>query len=168
MKKFKTTLFVAILGFVTITSCDSKTSQSNSVSQDEKIEIEFIKDGDLTLRNNDSIIKNVEIEVANTESKRQIGLMNRSQMDENKGMLFVFDEDNSTGFWMKDTRIPLDIIFVGSDSTVINVQKNAKPYDRTNYPATAPYRYVLEVNGGSADKWGVEEGKTKLNWELNN
>ena len=166
MKKFKTSLFVAILGFVTITSCDSKSSQNNR--PEETIEIEFIKDGDLSLRNNDSIIKNIEIEVANTESKRQIGLMNRSQMEENRGMLFMFDQDNSTGFWMKDTRIPLDIIFVGADSTVINVQKNAKPYDRTNYPAAAPYRYALEVNGGSADKWGIKEGVTKLKWEIKN
>lgn len=164
MKRIKTTLFLAILGLATIASCDSKSSQGNK--PEEKIEIEFIKDGELSLINNDSIIKNIEIEVADTDPKRQIGLMNRSEMAENRGMLFVFNQDNSTGFWMKDTRIPLDIIFVGADSTVINVQKNAKPYDQTNYPAVAPYRYTLEVNGGSADKWGIEEGVTKLKWQI--
>lgn len=161
MKKIKTTVFLFVLGLFMFTACKSGAKKHS----DEKIEIEFIKQGDLSLKNNDSIIKNIEIEIANTEAKRQIGLMNRSQMQENRGMLFVFDEDNTSGFWMKDTRIPLDIIFVGADSTVINVQKNAKAYDESSYPAKAPYRYALEVNGGSADKWGIKEGVTKLSWK---
>lgn len=164
MKNFKIQLLSLLAAGAFLVSCEKKSTQIEV--NNAPIEIEFIKEGDLVLKNNDSIIKKLDVEVANTDSERQIGLMNRSSMLENRGMIFVFDEDNTSGFWMKDTRIPLDIIFVGQDSTVINVQKNAKPYDEHNYPATAPYRYVLEVNGGSADKWGVKDGETKLSWKV--
>lgn len=156
-------ILAAIL-VLSIFSC--KKEAETTVNNNQPIEIEFIKQGELQLSNQDSIIKKVEIELAETEGKRANGLMNRSQMKENRGMLFVFDKLNNTGFWMKDTRIPLDIIFIGQDSIVINTQKNAKPYDLNNYGAAAPYWYVLEVNGGSADKWGIKDGETKVSWTV--
>ncbi len=143
--------------------------QESKHPKKEIVEIQFIKEGDLSLSNNDSIVKNLEIEIADTDTERNNGLMNRSKMAENRGMLFIFQEDNNTTFWMKNTRIPLDIIFLGADSTIITIQKNAKPYDTTpnKYGSAAPYRYVLEVNGGKADEWGLKEGKTKINWTKN-
>lgn len=162
MKKISVLLVILLSIPGTLISC----KQEGHAHNEEKVEIEFIKQGELTLKNDGTLLKQLDIEVADTENKRQIGLMNRSQMDEDKGMLFIFENDNTSGFWMKETRIPLDIIFVGKDSIVINVQKNAKPYDLNTYPASAPYRYALEVNGGSADKWGIQEGKTKLSWKI--
>lgn len=161
MKKISFVL-LSFAFFAAVFSCNKK--ENNAAPVDEPLEIAFIKEGDLTLSNNDSIIKNVEIEIATDSNERAIGLMNRSSMKENRGMLFIFDQENNSGFWMKDTRIPLDIIFVGADSTVINVQ-NAKAYDRHSYEPAAPYRYVLEVNGGMAEKWGVKPQVTKLSWK---
>lgn len=154
---------VLICSTLVVISCKNDTS-TTAVDNSQPIEITFVKHGELQLIQNDSIIKNLDIEIADTDSKRQIGLMNRSHMAEDQGMLFIFERMNNTGFWMKDTRIPLDIMFIAEDSTVINVQRNARPHDKTNYAAEAPYRYVLEVNGGKSDQWGIVEGETRLRW----
>lgn len=156
--------FLALLLVFSVFSCKNETNNT-VVNNDEPIEIEFLKEGELTLKNNDSVIKNLDIEIAKSFNERQIGLMNRSSMAENQGMLFIFEEDNSTGFWMKDTRIPLDIIYIGADSTVISIVKNKQPFDERSEGATAPYRYTLEVNGGKSDAWGIKEGVTKIAWQ---
>lgn len=154
---------IALFVLGSIFSCKNENTPA-AVQNNEPIEIEFLKEGELTLSNNDSIIKQLDIEVAKNNNERAIGLMNRSSMKENQGMIFVFEQDNNTGFWMKDTRIPLDIIYIGEDSTVISIVKNKQPFDLNAEGATAPYRYVLEVNGTMADKWGIKEGTTKINW----
>lgn len=168
MKILRNSLLTAGI-LITAFSCKNETGTATSspVNNNEPIEIEFLKEGELTLSNNDSVIKNLDIEIAKSQNERAIGLMNRSSMAENQGMLFIFEEDNFTGFYMKDTRIPLDIIFLGEDSTVISMTKNRKPFDPNSEGATAPYRYVLEVNGGKADEWGIKEGITKINWTDN-
>lgn len=163
MKTIKNSI-IALTVFTTLFSCGNK-NESTPVKNNEPIEIEFLKEGELKLYNNDSVIKKLDIELAKSDNERAIGLMNRSTMQENQGMLFVFKEDNNTGFWMKDTRIPLDIIYIGEDSTVISIVKNKQPFDLNAEGATAPYRYVLEVNGTMANKWGIKEGITKINWE---
>lgn len=154
-------LFVAVLMVWTV-SC--KEDPKNPTKRDEHINIEFIKQGELSLINQDSIIKKIDIELAKTDNRRAIGLMNRDELGENQGMLFIFEQDNNSGFYMKDTRIPLDIIYLGEDSTVISIAKNRQPFDMTSVGASAPYRYVLEINGGKSDEWGIEEGVTKINW----
>ena len=155
---------LSFLSFILLLNFSCKKETATVVENDEPVNIEFMKEGDLQLINNDTIIKNVDIEFAKDANERNIGLMNRNAIAENEGMLFIFAEDNGTGFWMKNTRIPLDIIFIGADSTVITVSKNRQPFDERSEGATKPYRYVLELNGGMADKWGVQEGVTRINW----
>ena len=157
---------LALLLVAGVFSCknENTTTNSSAAANNEPIEIEFLKEGELTLSNNDSILQKVDIEIAKSQNERAIGLMNRSSMEANQGMLFIFEEDNFTGFYMKDTRIPLDIIFLGADSTVISISKNRRPYDENSEGATSPYRYVLELNGGKSDEWGIKEGITKINW----
>lgn len=152
-------LFVLL---ISLTAC-KKENSSSALNNDAPIEIQFIKEGELSLINNDSIFKKIDIEIADTNNKRAIGLMNRSSMEENQGMLFVFESDNTSGFYMKDTRIPLDIIFIDKDSTAITVSTR-EAFDETPKGASRPYRYVLEVNAGLAEKWGIEEGVTKIDW----
>ncbi|XOD68960.1 MAG: DUF192 domain-containing protein [Flavobacteriales bacterium AspAUS03] len=130
------------------------------------LEIEFIKEGELQLKNGVETIKKIDIELATSEQKRVQGLMHRSSMQEDQGMLFIFDEPKPQSFWMKDTRIPLDIIYIDSDSTVINTAKNVPPMIETGVPQSKkPAKFVLEINGGMANQWGVKEGITKINWE---
>lgn len=89
----------------------------------------------------------VRIEVAATTNERQQGLMLRQELAEDAGMLFLFPEDVRTGFWMRNTYIPLDIAYISADGRVQEIRA-AKPLDETNLVPAAPYRYVLEVNQG--------------------
>ncbi|MBI4021430.1 MAG: DUF192 domain-containing protein [Candidatus Aenigmarchaeota archaeon] len=100
----------------------------------------------------------VPVEVADSPEERQVGLMFRSGLE--GGMLFIFERDQPLSFWMKNTRIPLDIIFINSSLQVVSIQE-AVPCDADPcppYPSAAPARYVVEVNAGFAGAQGVQAG----------
>ena len=125
---------------------------------------EFRKDGELQFINDsDSIIFNIDIELATTEEEHARGLMFRKQMDENKGMLFMFSYEDWRSFWMRNTLIPLDIIYVNAKREVVSICKNAKTLDETSLPSEAPAMYVIEINAGLCDKYGIDKG-TKVNF----
>ncbi len=106
--------------------------------------------------------KNVSIsaEVADTPYAREKGLMFVKSLPENSGMLFIFDYPQELRFWMKNTLIPLDIIFVSENFTVVNVAENAQPCSDycPLYYSAAPAKYVVETNAGFAEKNGIKEG----------
>ncbi len=149
----------ALFGVLLICSVSCKSdSKSNNTSK--PIVISFTKEGTLSLikGNNDSIIKTLDIEIADDEYQTQTGLMYRDQMDKKQGMLFIFPDEILRSFYMKNTRIPLDIIFIDNNNTIVSFQKNAKPFDETSLPSKAPAKYVLEINAGLSEEWGLEEG----------
>jgi uncharacterized membrane protein (UPF0127 family) len=101
------------------------------------------------------------IEIADNDASREHGLMDRTQMDADHGMLFVFDDDTPRAFWMKNTRIPLDMLFFDADRHLVSAQHNVPPCTADPCPAYssgAPARYVLELNGGQAGKLGLSSG----------
>jgi len=99
----------------------------------------------------------VQVELADTDAKRERGLMFRKELPEGRGMLFLFDEEGEHAFWMKDTLIPLDIIFVDSSGRVTGIIARARPL--TLEPRSGgPSRMVLEVPGGWAAAHGVRAG----------
>ena len=98
------------------------------------------------------------IELALTESEQMQGLMFRNELDENAGMLFPFPDSQQRSFWMKNTLIPLDIIFVKQDGTIQNIGANAVPLDLTPVSSTGPVKAVLEINGGQAAERGIKPG----------
>ena len=99
----------------------------------------------------------VQVELADTEAKRERGLMFRKELPEGRGMLFLFDEEGEHSFWMKDTLIPLDLIFVDSSGRVTGIVARARPL--TLEPRSGgPSRMVLEVPGGWAAAHGVRTG----------
>jgi uncharacterized membrane protein (UPF0127 family) len=99
----------------------------------------------------------VQVELADTEAKRERGLMFRKELPEGRGMLFLFDEEGEHSFWMKDTLIPLDLIFVDSSGRVTGIVARARPL--TLEPRSGgPSRMVLEVPGGWAEAHGVRAG----------
>jgi len=145
--------------------------QSCKKSNDKKIltkEVTFTKDGELTLKKatSDSIIKILNLEIADTEYETQTGLMYRHSMEDDQAMLFVFKNDQPRSFYMKNTEFTLDIIFINSNKEIVSIQKNARPYDKTSLPSNAPSKYVLEINGGLSDIWGLEDGD-KIEWSTN-
>jgi uncharacterized membrane protein (UPF0127 family) len=100
----------------------------------------------------------VTVEVVRTEAERAKGLMHRRVLAPDAGMLFLFDETAEHMFWMKNTLIPLDMIFIGEDGRVTGIVARAVPGDLRPRTAGGPSRYVLEVNGGWAEAHGVAPG----------
>jgi uncharacterized membrane protein (UPF0127 family) len=100
----------------------------------------------------------VRVEVARTEEQRARGLMFRRELDRDRGMVFVFDETAEHPFWMHNTLIPLDMIFLGDDRRVVGVVANAAPQTQTQRTVGKPSRYVVEVSGGEAASHGVGPG----------
>ncbi|MEO8774665.1 MAG: DUF192 domain-containing protein [Gelidibacter sp.] len=121
--------------------------------------IEFKKEGELILKtSNDSLIKNLDIEIADDEYHTQTGLMYRDSMGQEQAMLFIFPEADYRAFYMKNTKIPLDIIYIDADKKIVSFQKNAQPYSEASLPSNVPAKYVLEINGGLADQWELKVG----------
>lgn len=100
----------------------------------------------------------VLVELAKTKEQKARGLMFRKELAENSGMLFIEPYPKFLQFWMKDTYIPLDLIFIGEDRKIKGIIKNAKPETTETLAIDKPSRFVLEVNAGFADKHNVKEG----------
>ncbi|MCH6555639.1 MAG: DUF192 domain-containing protein [Chloroflexi bacterium] len=97
------------------------------------------------------------VELARTPAERRRGLMSREELQEDGGMLFVFPQDTTTGFWMKDTLIPLSIAFIAEDGAILDVQDMEALSEERHRPPQ-PYRYALEVNQGWFQEHGLGPG----------
>ncbi len=125
---------------------------------------EFQKEGELTFNSaKNNFISKLDIEIADDDESRATGLMFRDKMDQNQGMLFVFPNEEVQSFWMKNTILPLDIVFVNSKMEIVKIQKNAVPYSEKSLQSFKLARYVVEVNAGYCDKLGINEGD-KIVW----
>lgn len=123
-------------------------------------EVTFTKEGELTLKKatTDSVVAQLDIEFAESEYETQTGLMYRKSMQPNRAMLFIFEDESQRSFYMKNTEFALDIIYINSAYKIVSIQKNAQPFDKSSLPSQAPAKYVLEVNAGQSDQWGLEAG----------
>jgi uncharacterized membrane protein (UPF0127 family) len=128
-------------------------------------EPKFKKEGELNFQSNDSkaIKAKFDIEIADNDESRMQGLMYRKSMAENQAMLFLFDYCSPQSFWMKNTHISLDIIYVNDKFEVVSIQKNTIPFSEASLPSFKPAQYVIEVNAGLSDKLGICEGD-KVKW----
>ena len=97
------------------------------------------------------------LEVAATPKSQQLGLMHRQSMPADRGMIFVFPQERQLSFWMKNTLIPLDIVYADKAGKVVSV-KQMKPMDETPVPSDAPAKYAIELNQGTANRVGVKVG----------
>ena len=98
------------------------------------------------------------VELASTPQEQATGLMFRRELPEGRGMLFDFHRDQPTSFWMKNTYIPLDMIFIRADGRILRIAENTMPLSETLVPSGGPVRAVLEVIGGTAKKLGIAPG----------
>jgi len=121
-------------------------------------EVHFKKEGELIITKSDTTKVILDIEIADTEFDIQTGLMYRNTMATNQGMLFVFEDETERYFYMKNTKIPLDLIYINANNNIVSFQKNAKPFDETSLPSNAPAKYVLEINSGLVDTWNISIG----------
>ena len=101
-----------------------------------------------------------EVEIARDDQTRAHGLMNRTSLPERGGMLFVYDSTQSTAFWMKNTLIPLDMLFIDEKGVVTKIHPMAEPESRAIIKSGTPVKAGLEINGGMAKKLGLKAGDT--------
>ena len=122
--------------------------------------IVFKKEGELTILavDKDSIKAKLDIEIADSDYETQTGLMYRSSMEENQGMLFIFPTTEMHSFYMKNTEFSLDILFIDENLKIATIRANTKPYDETGISSQVPVKYVLEIDAGLTNKWGLKVG----------
>lgn len=100
----------------------------------------------------------IEVEVARTEQQRATGLMNRKSLPERQGMLFDFGTDQMVYMWMKNTFIPLDMLFIRADGSIARIEENTTPFSERTISSGEPVRAVIEIGGGEARKLGIASG----------
>jgi uncharacterized membrane protein (UPF0127 family) len=151
--------FLLIAAFCIGAGCGSDTN-SNAI----RTEIPFRADGILeVLREDGSLITTLAIEIAEGDSARARGLMDRRSIPARGGMLFLDDEVRVQTFWMKNTPLPLDIVFVSADSQVVSIAKRTRPFSEETVSSTAPAQFVLEVRGGLTDRYGIDS-TSSMRW----
>lgn len=122
-------------------------------------EPQFVQEGMLSFTKADGdTIKTITIEIADNTDERIQGMMYRSGMAEDQGMLFIFEREEEQSFWMKNTRISLDILYVNSQMEIITIYRHTQPYSESPIPSFKPAQYVVEVKAGFCDAFGIEEG----------
>ncbi len=107
-------------------------------------------------------IRQFQVEVVDTPETRARGLMYRTELAPDAGMLFVFERPADVGFWMRNTYIPLDMIFIDRHARVVHIHHRAQPHDETMISPGQPITHVLEINGGLSEALGIEPGHRML------
>jgi uncharacterized membrane protein (UPF0127 family) len=98
------------------------------------------------------------VEVADSPAERELGLQYRRELAQDRGMIFLFPNESEQTFWMKNTPIPLDMIFIGHDLKIVGIVEQAVPFTLDPRSVGAPSQYVLEINGGLSKKYGFKAG----------
>ncbi len=153
MKKIAFILLISIIFFTNLFS--------------QSINIPEFPKGTLTISQEGSIVT-IPIEIANTNELREFGLMYKEDIPEDYGMLFVFPTPGIRGFWMKNTFVELDIAFIDSSGTILDIQ-NMKPCEESPCPIYiiyTPFKFALEVKVGFFDRYRFTEG-AKIEWSIN-
>lgn len=132
----------------------------------KKLEIPFTKEGELSFisQQDNSTIRTIDIEIAEGLAETAQGLMYRYSMSDEQGMLFVSEVEDIQNFWMKETYISLDLIFVNSKFEIVRIHERAVPLSEQNIPSIKKAKYIIEVIGGFCEKFEIEEGD-KMSFE---
>ncbi len=162
---YKKYTIISLISLVVLLSACKKDATETVKDEDENFdelsqmsEPEFIEEGSLSIiKNNDAEVK-IKIEVADDPTEQEIGLMYRTKLPENGGMFFISDREEMKSFWMKNTKIPLDIIYINSNKEIVTIHKNTIPMSKKSLASSKPAIFVLEVNAGFCDKFSIKNG----------
>lgn len=122
-------------------------------------EPQFVKQGELTFLKADSTtLAKIDIEIADDDGKRERGLMFRRQMELNQGMLFIFEDEDQRSFWMKNTYLPLDILYLNAQKKILRIHENVATLNEQPVLSDYPAKYVVEVNAGFCALNRIEVG----------
>ena len=126
-------------------------------------EVQFHIDGTLDIMRAGQTLRTLEIEIADTDDKRERGMMERTAFPPDTGMLFLMEQERVQQFWMGNTPLSLDLIFIDADSQIVDISREAMPYSPEAIVSRVPALYVLEVPAGFADSQGLVEGD-RVRW----
>ncbi len=170
MRRYITILGIILVLILTV-QCNNKpkrkkvtntttnnTTVSNNYNFDNPPKFRYDTDLAFIDAENEELIFQIEAEVASNDIERARGLMYRTDLNENQGMLFLFDREETQSFYMRNTIIPLDIIYVNSDLKIIDIYPNTNPLDETSLPSKEPAQYVIETNAGICEKYDINIG----------
>ena len=162
-KNSKRAIYVAVIAAaigLAVWGWNGQKEAATSSLPPESFSIPFNKQGELaflTAPGGDTTSV-VDIEVAQNNASRARGLMYREALPEDAGMLFIFEAEEIQSFWMRNTYIPLDMIFVNARKEIVTIHANTAPLKEWNYASTAPALYVVEVNAGYCRKRNIKVG----------
>lgn len=164
---FSAVIVVLVIVFIIYMVIPTKTINRRNFQQNPKSfesTIKFTKEGELTFSSKEGgYIVSIDVELADTYQKRMQGMMHRESMEELQGMFFVFPNEEPQSFWMRNTILSLDMLFVNSKFEIVKIHKATKTLSDQSYPSERPAIYVIEVNAGFTDKYSIKEG-CKIVW----
>ncbi len=163
MKKIVAIILVIVLLFGGLLSSEILNLSKNSTESITEIstvhsaveEPQFKKEGELTFLKNQ---EKLTIEIADNEEETTQGLMYRRSMPDSCGMVFIFADSQPRSFWMKNTFLPLDILYLDESKKIVTIQANRTPFSEEEIPSFENAKYVLEVNAGYCKRKGIEKG----------
>jgi len=152
-QKSKLAIIYGLLLLTLLSGCQSPAKQKDPLSETITVEINQTK---------------FQLETTNTAEEQRIGLMNRKSLPAKTGMFFEFEQPQILSFWMKNTLIPIDIIFIDENLTITNISKNTPPcqdidplqQNCPSYLSSREAKYVIELNAGESNKFKIQEGQT--------
>ncbi len=154
-------VLIAFAGYFILSNIfkSSSTNKNLEDAMKNKTTFTFTKEGELEFTKADGkMISIIDIEIADNDQQRMTGLMYRTSMRENQGMLFIFPYETEQSFWMKNTVLALDMIFVNANNEIVKIHHNTTPFSEESYASGKPAQYVIEVNAGYSNKMGIKEG----------
>ena len=165
----RTGLIILFITGILLNACQKQPDEIkvDTVNNKDASKIQFKKQGEVYFQDSaKKLLKKIDVEIAETEETRHLGLMFRDNMQEDQGMLFLFPVEEYQSFYMKNTLIPLDIMFINSKKQIVKIHRNAVPYSEKSLPSMNPSIYVVEVNGGFSDRNSIKEGMF-VDWRRN-
>ena len=159
MYTLKSVSLFLLAGLVCL-GCETKPAASSNSEAEAEVHIPFRKDGTLDLLRGGENYLSLDIEIADNDSSITRGLMQRNSLPDLSGMLFLMPEERIQSFWMSNTTISLDIIFINNAMEIVHIAKYTTPLSPDSVPSEYPAAFVLEVIAGFSDTHGVLEGDT--------
>ncbi len=160
LKTLLAMILIAIFAFIAFDiNIENLFYTDNSL---ENKALKTVKYSKISIVSSQGIHHNFKVEIANTQKDRAKGLMFRKKLPKDQGMLFIMDISEIANFWMKNTFIPLDIIFIDSNDKIVKIAKNVSPLSKKNISSVKPVTKVLEINANLSDKLGINIGDSLL------
>lgn len=145
-----------------------KFYEQEGVAYPEAPHVETFTKDTIKIKKQNGEVLHFNVELATNTKEQSQGLMFRTELAEDAGMLFLFNTTRLRNFWMKNTLIPLDILFLHPDGHIHHIHHSARPQDLTRITSKYPSRAALEIPGGVADRMGISEGDQVLHAAFNN